>query len=218
MNKTEKYAYSLIYFFVILGVYFAWTDHEYFQAVYVREDGLIEWLTVIALLCGAGLCFARVQKLKSRKGRTFILATIFLGCLFIFGAGEEISWGQRLLEIKSPDFFKENNSQHETNLHNLVVSGKKVNKIIFGTILGIFIGLYFLVLPYFYHRVEKVKKLINSLAIPLPKNYHVFAYLGLLALAHASGSGKKGELLEFGGCWIFFLMTLYPYNEDEYKL
>ena len=30
-------------------------------------------------------------------------------------------------------------------------------------------------------------------------------------------SGKKGEILEFGGCWIFLMMVLEPYNRDIFS-
>lgn len=40
-------------------------------------------------------------------------AVIFVVCM------EEISWGQRLFDIQSSDFFLSNTLQQETNLHNL---------------------------------------------------------------------------------------------------
>ena len=54
-----------------------------------------------------------------------------------FGAGEEISWGQRIFHIESSKFFNENNSQKETNLHNMIVDGVKLNKLIFSNLLSI---------------------------------------------------------------------------------
>ena len=35
---------------------------------------------------------------------------------------EEISWGQRIFDIQTPDFFMKHNIQRETNLHNLLSS------------------------------------------------------------------------------------------------
>ena len=43
---------------------------------------------------------------------------LFLGLLFFFGAGEEISWGQRIFNFKTPDIMA-SNVQHEFTIHNL---------------------------------------------------------------------------------------------------
>ena len=42
-----------------------------------------------------------------------------MALIFIFGAGEEISWGQRIFNVESSEYFLENNAQGETNLHNM---------------------------------------------------------------------------------------------------
>ena len=71
--------------------------------------------------------------------------TMLLGLFFMFGAGEEISWGQRLFEIESSGFFDENNAQGEMNLHNLFVNDTKINKLEFS---GSFVFLLNVVFPY----------------------------------------------------------------------
>jgi hypothetical protein len=35
------------------------------------------------------------------------------------GLGEEISWGQRIFNFKTPELFREINVQHEFNIHNI---------------------------------------------------------------------------------------------------
>ena len=43
-----------------------------------------------------------------------------LGALaFVFAAGEEISWGQRVFLFETPDYLREMNRQDEFNLHNI---------------------------------------------------------------------------------------------------
>ena len=49
---------------------------------------------------------------------------------------EEISWGQRIFGIESPEWFLKHNRQVETNVHNLVIYGVNLNKVVFGTFLG----------------------------------------------------------------------------------
>ena len=77
----------------------------------------------------------------------FLSVTFLCGLVFLFGAGEEISWGQRIFNTESSEFFLKNNAQQETNLHNLVVGGVKINKLVFGKGIAIFIVLYLVVFP-----------------------------------------------------------------------
>ena len=212
----DKIVLAVVFIFVIIGVVWARIDESSFMSYYVNEDHIIEWLTVLALLCGSALCFFRVWKLRASKNWLFLLCTFILGCLFFFGAGEEISWGQRILGITSSDFFQIHNAQRETNLHNLVVKGVKINKLIFGLTIGIIIVIYFLIVPVLYRKFEVVKKWVNRLAIPIPTLFHIGCYLVLFLLAEATGSDKKPEILEFGGCWIFFMMTLNPFNKENF--
>lgn len=217
--KRENIEYSLfvfVGFHVLLGLLLSFVNFKYFEGNYTVEDGVIEWLSVDALLLSAGLMISRIYRIRLTKGWPFLVTLILFTCLFVFGAGEEISWGQRIFNIESSDFFKANNAQHETNIHNLVVSGKKVNKIIFGTFLGICVATYFLILPVLFHKYEKIKKLVNRWALPIPRVRHIVAYLILFALCSIMPSPKRGEILEFGGTFIFFILILFPVNREIY--
>jgi hypothetical protein len=89
-----------------------------------QEDGLFEYLGALGLLVTA-LLFA-VGYLRLRRsdpaGATGIWkrrSLILLCLVFLIGAGEEISWGQRILGISTPEGLAGVNAQRETNLHNL---------------------------------------------------------------------------------------------------
>jgi hypothetical protein len=82
-----------------------------------EEDGLVEWATAWAFLFAAILFGARA--FQSVPSRWVSLAFGALGLLCVFVAGEEISWGQRLLALAPPAEFLAHNHQLETNLHNL---------------------------------------------------------------------------------------------------
>jgi hypothetical protein len=220
-DSRETLIQSIILTFVFtqltLGVFIAFTDIVYFENIYAREDSWIEWWTVVALLAGSGLNLYRGIVLRKSRGLFFSACLFLLSGLYFFGAGEEISWGQRLFSVESNEFFLRHNSQGETNLHNLIVSGVKINKLIFGLMLGIFVGLYFLVLPPLYRLVPAVKRLINTFAIPVPCLWHIACYVILFAFVQITPSPKRGELLEFGGCWIFFCLNLFPFNREIYR-
>lgn len=84
-----------------------------------QEDGVIEWATFAAFVMAAGWLALVVRKASPSwwfKGACFLLAMF---CLVV--AGEEISWGQRLLGFKPPDLFLARNFQQELNLHNVLM-------------------------------------------------------------------------------------------------
>ena len=50
LHKIEKITYPLLLLMLVIGSYFAMTDSEFFTSVLAKEDGPIEWLTVIGLV------------------------------------------------------------------------------------------------------------------------------------------------------------------------
>lgn len=96
------------------------------------EDGPIEWLG-FACFAFAGIMGFRIARLcwRSDRRRVAILYGIFaLG--MIFAAGEEISWGQRVLDIETPEILEEINKQEELNIHNIGDTLKVLNIIQLG--------------------------------------------------------------------------------------
>jgi len=76
-----------------------------------QEDRFVEWWTV-TLFAAAGVIGLR-SGLAERRVFDLLVA---LFCLFV--AGEEFSWGQRLLGFTPPAAFLEHNIQQEFTLHN----------------------------------------------------------------------------------------------------
>lgn len=72
-----------------------------------------------ALFAAAGFSVA-LFAIISRKVKGVLLNIWFglaaLGCLYV--TGEELSWGQQILDWTTPDFWAQVNDQQETNLHN----------------------------------------------------------------------------------------------------
>lgn len=202
---------------VFIGVLFSYLDPVLFREVYVQEDGFIENLTFIALLAIVVLMFRRFLRLRSEKGKWFKLMLLLMGAFALFGAGEEISWGQRIFNIESPEFFLTHNAQGETNVHNMLVNEHKVNKIIFSKLLFIAIALYLLVFSLAYKRSAAFAIVIDhQLGIPIPRAYQIGAFVSMLLLTNLVTDGKGAELLEFGSCMVFLLIFLYPKNEAIY--
>lgn len=215
LSRLEKLGFSFLLLIFAFGIYFANTDAEYFDIHYAQEDGFAEYGTAIMLLCLSIYLFSRFFKLK--KTVTWKIGVILMALVFLFGAGEEISWGQRIFNIESSEYFKENNAQQETNLHNMVVNGKKVNKIIFSQLLTLILVIYLIILPIIYRRIESIKKLIDMFGVPIPRLQHTIAFLVATGLVLAMPASRKWELYELAFGVIFLLIFLNPYNSYIYK-
>ncbi len=203
---------------VIFSVAMKYLNNDFFVSVIITEDGIIEWLTVVGLALTSFVCFQRVFILRGIRPKLFLFMTILLGAVFFFGAGEEISWGQRIFNTQSSEFFQQHNAQGETNLHNLVVGGKKINKIVFGVGLQLVLLIYLLILVPLYKRKPSLKVFLDRFAVPIAKPYQVIGYLAALTLIQIMlDDPKKGELAEFAGSFLFFLNIAFPYNIELFQ-
>jgi hypothetical protein len=95
-------------------------------AAAVPEDHFFELLGASSLFITSLLFlygFGAARKFLDRTWISLIKQLIYLGLalLFFFGAGEEISWGQRMFGFKTPEPLAQVNKQDELNLHNLSV-------------------------------------------------------------------------------------------------
>ena len=97
-------------------------DAKMFRALGV-EGSFYETSGAFFLLFSS-ICFFYLFFLDLRAYRVFMVTCRYnlffflLGSLFLFGAGEEISWGQRIFHFETPDFLGAN-LQHEFTIHNL---------------------------------------------------------------------------------------------------
>ena len=204
----------------VYGLVLLHQDQEAFL-VWIREDGLVEWLTFAVLLIMSAFSFIishAFSRSEPESGAKRVW--LFLGFLFLFGAMEEISWGQRVLGIESPEWFIKHNKQGETNLHNLIVHGVSVNKLVFGKILSILIGIYLLAVPLLYRISEGFRDFINRWGIPIAQNYQILLCVLVIILVrvHLGLAGKVGELRELCICYLFLLILVHPYKREVFPL
>ena len=216
LTRTEKLAYIFLILIFGLGIYYANTNLQYFDEVYTKEDGFAEYGTAFLLFCSSMLLFSRFFKLFKLKKGFWKLGIFFMAIIFLFGAGEEISWGQRIFNVESSEYFLENNAQGETNLHNMVVDGKKVNKIIFSQLLTIILVIYLIITPVLYRKFKSIKNLADMFAVPIVQWHHTIAFLSATAILVFIGSNRKWELYELAFGVIFFLIFLNPINKNIY--
>lgn len=110
---------------------------QWFAYRFFYEDGPIEWLQFIFLLVAAYYCF-RIVKNYRQYLSSKLIRNIFLMffVLLVFVAMEEISWGQRVLGIQTPQYIEKINVQKEITFHNigsLQAYGKRL-MVLFGVV------------------------------------------------------------------------------------
>lgn len=215
LSRFEIIVLALIAVIFAIGFALVYMNVVSFEK-YTREDGIVEWLTVLGLLLGSFTCFERAIRLRQSRHWLFLLTSVLFGIVLFFGAGEEISWGQRIFGIESPDYFKEKNLQGETNLHNLVVGGLKVNMWIFSFLLTAVLAIYIIVIPFLYRNKKWVQRFVRSWGIPLPKLYQIIAFICIFVLSQLIPHGKRAEILEAGTALMLFLMIRFPANPESF--
>lgn len=218
MTIFEKIVLASMFVIVFIGLGMVFTNPTYFVDDFTAEDGWVENLTALSLAMAGFIVIAEIVKRVKENSVTkfWIFCRVLFALLLIFGAGEEISWGQRIFNISSGEFFLENNAQAETNLHNLKVGGVKLNKLIFGQILTVGLVVYFIVLPILHRRFEGIRKLIRTFGVPLPLGYHSIAFILAYALCTAPDISRKWEVGEM--CLGFVLVAIVWHSYIGEKL
>ena len=84
-----------------------------------QEDGIFEWLQVLSFASAAVAC-GFLTRYHHVAGRPLAMAANALVCAgLVFVIGEELSWGQRLLEYQTPEALAEINHKQEFSVHNI---------------------------------------------------------------------------------------------------
>jgi hypothetical protein len=199
----------------VLGYAFMGLDAE-FGEVFAAEDAGIEYGTAVFLLISS-IVLARYAVRLLRAGRTTSAAFLSLYALvFLFGAGEEVSWTQRIFGFETPESLKDMNVQGELTLHNLAWGDTHIAHTIFGTGLATVILLYICVLPLLYPRVGWIARLTDALMVPVPSVRHAVTTLVATIVIGSVDLSRQWEVYEF----IFSLMALsvflYPANAHRF--
>ena len=201
--------YSSIFFlsvaFITIGFILLFLFHVELYDQLTSEDNVIENLSAVLLfLCG---CFFLISFFHARKSPLKIqhwlsYGLLILSIVFFIIAGEEISWGQRIFDIATPDNLSSVNDQDELNFHN-------INKRFFdrlldrATIVFVFISSFLL-----YRKEEKTLGIKNpdifvvcSFAITpfytqnTPLDFYHFTYVPLVGLFVFALKSKQKSFL-----------------------
>ena len=114
----------IIFFFPLVFIFFILVDKIVFgpqNDFYINlasEDGFVEWLTVVFYFMSFIFSILIGKKIIKQKKNHFAVIYFVFSITFCLIAFEEISWGQRIFQIDTPEFLEEN-LQNELNIHNL---------------------------------------------------------------------------------------------------
>jgi hypothetical protein len=191
-----------------------------------HEDGFIENLTVVFFVFAAVLFFIAYRRTKN-------MLLLGLALLVFLGAGEEVSWGQRIFHFRTPEEIDKINVQHEFNVHNLeainYTNSEGVKKtgwrrfLEINFLFRIFCLVFFVCVPlFFYHmKFRFISKKKFQMPVP-PFTIGIFFLLSWATLAilkyfiiHPDKVSRCYEIFECTTAYIYFIAALYFYNTKD---
>ena len=142
----------------------------------IQEDSVLEYGS--ALLWGLSAVILLIGMLQQAFTRQKDYGTIrfdlILFFFFLACAGEELSWGQRLIHIETPGLLKAINVQNEITLHNVGSIS------IFSNIFFILTLCFFIILPYISFRYRSISVYLIHKSFPIPNRFAVAVFLTTL--------------------------------------
>jgi hypothetical protein len=190
---------------IVVGMYFLGTRNYPLYKKIGSEDNLIEWLQFLAYVSSSVLTLLLSLRFKKVSKFMFVIFLI-LSLGFLFVAGEEISWGQRLFNIEGHELFRGekslprlgNNVQSETNLHNFAAIHSKVGYMYLGIgAYGIFSWLVACILTKTLKLKKEIKKYLKYFTVPPYLFLYFFATAINLKVVSRRGVGpQEYELAE----------------------
>jgi hypothetical protein len=157
----------------------------------MEEDRAVEWATVALYLAAA-----IVRGYHAVQSRRIFDGLVALFCLFV--AGEEISWGQRLIGYIPPAAFLEHNTQQETNIHNFADVFGRPKWMLILALAG-----FGLLLPALARATSTTRRLLERAGATAPAPAFVPWFLAAVALLIWYPVTFTGEWVELLSGWLF---------------
>ncbi len=177
---------------ILLGILFTYLLYPHFYIYLVTEDQVGEWLTFSSLGLASFILALIVFFSKEHSLAKIWYAILMIGLFLI--SMEEISWGQRIFWLDSPEFFKTYNFQNEIGFHNIrALSPDKLTYIIVGCSF-----ILYACYPLFVKLVPKLGHLQEIIKLPTAPLFlaPIIAITGyMLAFNHTYKGSEIGELL-----------------------
>lgn len=208
MTKAPVHALTATALFILVsGAYLVMALQypvAYIWSTY--EDLFGEWTQTYLFAAACMVAFLIAARCKSRYRWFFAV----LGLALFYTVMEEISWGQRIFGFDSPEFFRRNNLQRETNLHNLFVGPysttlKDAIEIGLAAALATFGGLYPLLLRFGFAPARWA----DAVGIAAPPLYLAPYFLVAAWLETTPFRFNEAEIAEILVGFALLIMTLH---------
>ena len=195
-----------------------------------EEDGIVEWTGAVFLFLAAVFFFLSYWKNQHRNNFRWFKTSknifyLLLGILFLFGFFEEISWGQRIFNISTPEALKKINNQDEITIHNLYFFfeedgwKKYLNE---NKLLTIFWFSFCILVPVLNKTSRLFRRIFTKLNLPVPPLFvsalFLLNYL-LVKLTQWNTPIELGaplvELKETDVSFLFFVTALWFFFQES---
>jgi hypothetical protein len=183
----------------------------------VLEDHFVENTQFFVILFASPLAVITARLLWS-KNRLLSTIYILLGLTSIFIAGDEISWGQRILHFQTPSNISVHNNQNEFTVHNLDEFAKYTwGGYLTLSIYGSFSWLLFKTLP------KKWKYYLSYLSPPwFVSSFFILSFIYNLFSNPTTPTyirewSEPSELIMYGGIFLFFLSSYIVVKGNNYN-
>lgn len=221
-NYVIKNHYPKILFLLGCALIFLYFWYGFFpldaRHQIAKEDHLVENFQAIFLLL-SGIISIMIAKAYLKK--SMILSVIFLlaAAGLIFVAGDEISWGQRILGIMTPEYIGRTNAQNEITIHNNMAVHGKVQLLFLAA--GLYGSVMFLIYKYFKKTLDRFKYfyVLVPPAYLFPFFFAGFLYNFIISLGdHTIGAwSEPTELMLYLGVFFYMLITLKMFHHRNKK-
>jgi len=207
--KSQKFFYYLSGIIVpvlFIAIVFLYLNNADFYEHITREDRIIEWLTFLFLLISGILSFLAARRFL-KKSNSMVPFFVIFGILLILSAFEEISWGQRLIDLESPAFFMEHSDQREINLHNVLQKfiGLKTKHIT-----AVILFIYGVCLPLIF-KDQRINIFSGRFVVIIPPPILIISFLLTTLLMFDFPTGQEEEYGEFLFSTSILLFLLLEY-------
>jgi hypothetical protein len=219
---------------VVLVIILSYSVYIFFDVKTVSnlgaEDHFFEWLTPIFFWIASALFFMIFLKTKN-------LFFLILAIAMFIGAGEEISWGQRIFGFKTPEELNKVNVQGEFNFHNIAIfhGVNSQKKPVYGLKRIFEINFLFrlstmlcgIILPFCVYHFKLISRLTTKFHIPVPPisiglfffiNWFVFWVLHSFLLPKDSPQSyinASEEIFECIASFILLVISLYFFKKHK---
>lgn len=176
-NYERKIGITMLSLFIIFCCYIIFLvlyNIESYTRL-IREDGIVEYgSSIFWFLSAIIVCFNTIKLSKKIINRYQFIFNMMLILFFTVCSGEEISWGQRLFSLETPEFLKTVNIQNEISLHNIGSIS------VFSNMFFILTFVFFLFVPFIINKNTRIKNVFYFVRFPVPNRFAIYIYIASL--------------------------------------